>query len=412
MRSGIHLLSAAALALCGAGTAAAEDGELIIVTPDGREVLRLDEGDASSGVETLSRGEYILKVSEPGKFILKLAAPTRLEILPEAETAHDGEHGDHGDPAHTPSHKEVETGGPVHIDFDLDGGDQEQRVLEIASGTDRVEIQLVGQDLPAVYGYSVSVAYDPEALSFDNTSFKPGSFIAGLIPLLLPEEGSVEVGGANFTKQTNSGDGDLGSLAFDVLDGFSGETVLKVVKVSLRTPDETQTIDDETYGKIVGLGHTSHDTDGGGHDEDGHDEDGHDKDGPSLSGEEAIKALMEEGSCPDCDLHGANLMRENFEEADLSGANLSGANLFRTDLSGADLSEANLAKANLLQAQLKEADLSGADLSGARLTGAQLQKADLTDADLTDARLSGTNLTGATWTDGSVCAPGSIGRCR
>ena len=67
---------------------------------------------------------------------------------------------------------------------------------DIVSDTEKVEIQLVGHDLPAVYGYSVNVAYDPEALSFDNTSFKPGSFIAGLIPLLLPEEGSVEVGGA------------------------------------------------------------------------------------------------------------------------------------------------------------------------------------------------------------------------
>lgn len=408
MNRGMHLLSAGALVLSGLGTANADEGELIIATPDGDEVLHLNAGDESSGVKTLGRGEYILKISEPGTFILKLAGPTRLEILPEGE-----KHKDQAE--HRPSHKEVETSGPVYIDFDLDGDDQEQRVLEISSDTEKVEIQLVGHDLPAVYGYSVNVAYDPEALSFDNTSFKPGPFIAGLIPLLLPAEGSVEAGGANFTKQTNSGDGDLGSLAFDVLDGFDGETVLKITKVSLRTPDETQTVEDETYAKIVGLGsgkaaaHEEHEE----HDAEKKEEHGdHDKGEHALSGQEAIKTLMEEGSCPNCDLHGANLMREDFNEADLSGADLSGANLFFSNLTGADLSGADLTKANLLQAKLREADLSGANLTGARLTGAQLQKADLTDADLTGAPLSGANLTGAIWTDGSVCGPASIGRCR
>jgi hypothetical protein len=391
-------------------------GEIVITTPDGSQVLHLAPDAAGSGAENLPRGDYILKVESPGKYILRLAGPTRLEIRrkeqPE-EHAHD-----------EPRKKTVDADGPVHIDFDLDGGDQEQRVLEIAPGTDQVELQLTGKDLPAVYGYSIIVAYDPEHLSFAPTGFKPGNFVPGLIPLLLPADGSVEVGGANFTKNTASGDGDLGYLTFGVLNGFDGETVIKLTAVKLQTPEGTEQNDQETYGKIVSLGgshtqqgdHDDHGDHGDHGDNDDHGDHGdtgdNDDQDHTLGGEEALKALMEDRACPKCDLHGANLMREDFDGADLEGANLAGANLFRSSLNDAKLAGANLAGANLLQAKLKNADLSNADLSAARLTGAQLQGADLTDADLTDAKLSGTNLTGAIWPDGKECARGSIGRCR
>lgn len=381
------------------------DSALIIVNEDGREVLRLAPEDLSSGLKNLPRGRYLLKVEGPGAFGIELGAPTRLEIKRiEEEAEHEEEQHEE------PRHKIIADESPVRLDFDTAAGDQEQRFIEIEEGTEAVDVQLVVYGAPDIYGCSVTIEYDPEHLAFANV-FKPSSFIPGMVPLVLPEDGVVEVGGANFTKQTASGDGDLGIVGFKVLEGFSGETVLKITKVSLRTPTDIEAAEVESYGKIIagheGEHHEEHAEEE--HHEEEHAEEHH---GEALSGDEALKQLMEENACPGCDLSEANLMREDLSEADLQKADLNGANLFRTKFSEAQLHGANLHGANLLQANLRGANLSEADLSEARLTGAQLQEADLTGANLTDAKLSGANLTGAVWHDGRECKPGSIGRCR
>jgi len=69
--------------------------------------------------------------------------------------------------------------------------------------------------------------------------------------------------------------------------------------------------------------------------------------------------LIQENSCPGCDLAGVVLTRVNLSGANLEGANLAGAKLYLTDLS-----DANLKGANLQGARLGGADFGGADLTG------------------------------------------------
>lgn len=132
-------------------------------------------------------------------------------------------------------------------------------------------------------------------------------------------------------------------------------------------------------------------------------------------------------------LQGAYLSEATLRKADLSGADLAGATLVRADLSGAALRDANFAdarmdgtilrdvdarEANFKGAQLQRADFRGADLREAVLIAADLAGANLEGANVEGAQLDGgawkpgTDLSGATWIDGSVCAPGSIGRCK
>jgi uncharacterized protein YjbI with pentapeptide repeats len=66
-----------------------------------------------------------------------------------------------------------------------------------------------------------------------------------------------------------------------------------------------------------------------------------------LSGEAAIKKLLETKECARCDLRGANLKSANLEYADLRAAYLYGADLRGASLEGADLTDANLRGAKI-----------------------------------------------------------------
>jgi len=106
--------------------------------------------------------------------------------------------------------------------------------------------------------------------------------------------------------------------------------------------------------------------------------------------------LIQNNSCPGCDLAGVVLTRVNLSGANLEGANLAGAKLYL-----ADLSDANLKGANLQGAGLGGADFGGADLTGANLTGAILEgayfKGAKTDGIITDEPQTGSGtLTGET----------------
>ena len=96
------------------------------------------------------------------------------------------------------------------------------------------------------------------------------------------------------------------------------------------------------------------------------------------------------------DLQGASLRRARLDDADLSYANLGGA-----DLGFATLPRVRLVGATLTGVSFAFGDLSGADLSYANLRGARLEQ----------TQLNGARLDKAIWTDGSLCAPGSLGKC-
>jgi hypothetical protein len=108
---------------------------------------------------------------------------------------------------------------------------------------------------------------------------------------------------------------------------------------------------------------------------------------------------------------GAKLTGARIDNANLSGANFRGADLDKSDLAYSNLSASDLSYCNLRDSNLVGVGLRHADLSHARLNNANLSYADLQGANLGGADLEGAKLDKAIWVDGSVCAPGSVGRC-
>jgi len=106
------------------------------------------------------------------------------------------------------------------------------------------------------------------------------------------------------------------------------------------------------------------------------------------------------------DLRSASFNNTVMYEASLRNSNLENADLRYADFSFAQLQNARLVSANLTGTNLRNANLDSVNLSGANLSFANLTGADIRSANLTDV-----NLHQAYWIDGTVCAPGSIGRC-
>ena len=105
-----------------------------------------------------------------------------------------------------------------------------------------------------------------------------------------------------------------------------------------------------------------------------------------------LDQLKKTGSCPRCDLSGA----------DLTLLNLANANLRETNLKGATLTQVNLTQADLTGANLEAAVLNSANLSYASLTGANLKSASLENADLSFAGFISAYLEGANFKDAKL----------
>ena len=374
----------AAAALTGAAPLLAQppdppSGELILLDENGTEILRLAPHQQATGLQTVPAGHYLLRVDGHREFKIAIDATTALEFKQAVEP-----------PPAAKVLMPATADSPVVIDFDLEPGDQQLRVFPAEGPGVRVELQLTAFDLPDLYGWSAVVEYDPEQLQYIKGSFQPSAFVPGLMPLVDDkQEAVVEVGGADFSKQTVSGDDDLGILAFETLSGYTGHTELKVSELKLLTPDGTQ-IHPVAAIALVAAGPPM----------------------DSPGGANAVDQLLDTNACPGCNLHKADLTKAELDGADLTGADLTQANLFRAKLQDAVLVDARLNHANLLQANLMDADLTGADLTDARLISADLTGADLTDAVLDGAKLQGAKLNGAIWVDGTECGPGSVGRCK
>ncbi|SVD87561.1 uncharacterized protein METZ01_LOCUS440415, partial [marine metagenome] len=261
-----------------------------------------------------------LKVDGPGEFELLLGAQTVLEFRGGAEPP-------------VTTHLAADDDASILIDFAPAEGDQGQRRAIVEGAGDEVELQLCAFDLPEIYGWSVSIEYDPDQVRYLSNSFEASTFVPELIALVDERDMSVEVGGANFSKKITSGDGELGTLRFEVLDGFKGETGLKVTRFSRRTLTSIEVMDVETVALVA----SQEALDGDG-------ELGQRRaiSGLDLAGDEAVDHLTAENACPGCDLSGVDLMRVQFPEADLDQADLSEANLAWANFSKARLADARL----------------------------------------------------------------------
>ena len=128
--------------------------------------------------------------------------------------------------------------GPMSIDFDLDQGNQQQDQIGGATAGLVYQLQLYANDAPAISGWSVRVDFDARQVSYVDGSFAPGAFLSQLVPLASVGDGYVEIGGDVLARQrAASGNGILGTLSFQVQDGFSEETELAVSRVTWHRED-------------------------------------------------------------------------------------------------------------------------------------------------------------------------------
>jgi hypothetical protein len=105
-------------------------------------------------------------------------------------------------------------------------------------------------------------------------------------------------------------------------------------------------------------------------------------------------------------MRGAILNSSILRLAKFSGGIFNKADMQYADLSGSDLSYSEIA-----DAKMKGINLQNADLTNADLTNSDLSYANLKNSKLGGAKIDGARLSKAIWIDGSVCGPGSVGKC-
>lgn len=123
----------------------------------------------------------------------------------------------------------------ITIDFDLVEGDQGQRIAGNAEPGKVYPLQLNVTDAPEINGWSATIEYDPAQVRFVSGSFQASTFIPGLLALVDAKEDYVSVGGTVLGSDAkNSGDDVLGTLSFELINGFTGSTDLTITQISFR----------------------------------------------------------------------------------------------------------------------------------------------------------------------------------
>jgi DNA-binding beta-propeller fold protein YncE len=139
----------------------------------------------------------------------------------------------------------------VFLDFDLRVRNQREWVqFEVEPGQVH-EVELHMFNAPALKGWSVRLEYNPEHLRFVDDSFEPGSFLPDRTFPVDAQDSAVVVGGAILGQATKSGQGHLGTLSFEVLDGFVDQTQVRITEVITRHPDGRVEVDAAGYAALL-----------------------------------------------------------------------------------------------------------------------------------------------------------------
>ena len=122
----------------------------------------------------------------------------------------------------------------ISLDFDLSPRDQAEKAITRAIPGDQCELQLNLHNAPDIKGWSATIEYDPGQVRYVGESFQASAFIPGLDAVVTDREGQVSVGGrALGSEAIRAGNGTLGRLAFDVLEGFAGSANLRLTEFLL-----------------------------------------------------------------------------------------------------------------------------------------------------------------------------------
>ena len=130
----------------------------------------------------------------------------------------------------------VEVAGPVSLDLNTAEGDQGRKVKKGVKSGGTVSVQLFVKNAPAISGYSVRLEFDPVMLkvgTFTSSDFIPDK--QSLSPTQ-PSPEIIDVGAANLTNATRSGDGLLGTITFQTTDKFDQETRIVASRVVFNQP--------------------------------------------------------------------------------------------------------------------------------------------------------------------------------
>ena len=120
---------------------------------------------------------------------------------------------------------------PIAIDFDPAQGDQQVHIARNARPGREYVLQLHVTGAPPVQGWSATLSYDPQQLTYVQESFETSAFIDGGLQLVRSEPGEIGVGTTVLLGDA-AGDGDamVGSLQLVVLDDFSGSADIEIVR--------------------------------------------------------------------------------------------------------------------------------------------------------------------------------------
>lgn len=129
--------------------------------------------------------------------------------------------------------------GPVAIDWNMTAGDQRQRAASGATPGLICPLQLHVSGVPDIRGWRVVIEYDSSQVRYLENSFEPSELIPDVTALAQCRPGQVNLGGTPLDSTAmGSGNGMLGTLSFEVLPGFTGETTLVISHLSLLRVDD------------------------------------------------------------------------------------------------------------------------------------------------------------------------------
>ena len=126
----------------------------------------------------------------------------------------------------------------ISLDFDLRERDQKQWIHFDGAPGQIHSLQLHIANAPRINGWSTTIHYNPEHLRYLSDSFEPGLFLPGFVALVDVRDSTVTVGGAVLGSDAGkSNKGTLGTLSFEVLDGFTDRTRLTITSMKIRHTD-------------------------------------------------------------------------------------------------------------------------------------------------------------------------------
>lgn len=155
--------------------------------------------------------------------------------------------------------------GPVAVDFDSSTGNQGLASLDGVGGGSSVVLEVYATAADGWTGSAVTVAFDTTQVSFagaepgDNLLQKSGG-TALFLSHVDPAESTVEFGGAILAATSStavSGGGLLARFWFTTLDGFAGETALRVILVKVQSLTGRTNVEPNVQAVVRSMGSSS-----------------------------------------------------------------------------------------------------------------------------------------------------------